>query len=116
MPHYRRLLNEEIRLHVEANLALKIMKHAPQRRLSLNKSCGVVIRLRHQLGKVRTLKDDVFSLDQSSNWDDILQLYSIMEPVLPIALGGQHGSVPMIGEMHMGSANPSPRHWLQGLA
>lgn len=82
-------------------MILKVTKHAPHRWLSLNKSLGVVIRLWHQLRKVFFNKGEEFSLDHSSNRDGILQLYSLMEPVVAITRDGQHGSAPMTAEMHM---------------
>ncbi|CAM9364142.1 unnamed protein product [Sphacelaria rigidula] len=85
----------------DSGMFLKIVKHAPQRWLSSNRFCGVIIRLCHQRRKLHTLKGDALPLDQGSNRDSILQLYSLMKPVVNITRGGQHGSVPMTAEMHM---------------
>ena len=79
----------------------KTTKHAPQRWLSLNRSLGVVIRLWHQLRKLYSFNAEDFPLDQGSNRDRILELYSLMDPVVAITRGGQHGSIPMSAEMQL---------------
>ena len=55
----------------------------------------------HWMTQLFFQKDEEFSLDYSVNRDGILQLYSLMEPVVAITRDGQHGSAPMTAEMHM---------------
>jgi len=43
-----------------------------------------------------------FPLEMGNNRNGILELYSLMAPVARIVRDGQHGSLPMNGEIHMG--------------
>ncbi|CAN0390869.1 unnamed protein product, partial [Ascophyllum nodosum] len=72
------------------NATLKITKHAPQRWLSLVRVMERIIR--------------EFPLDKDNNKDDILQLYSMLQPLSAITRDGQYGTVPMSVEMHMAFA------------
>lgn len=83
---------------------LKITKHAPQRRLSLVRVMERIIRLWHVLRKVYTGDGEEFPLDKGNNKDDILQLYSLLQPLSTITRDGQYGAVPMSAKMHMAFA------------
>lgn len=80
---------------------LKITKHAPQRWLSLVRVMERIIRLWHVLRKVYLDAGEEFPLDKDNNKDDILQLYSLLQPLCAITRDGQYGAVPMAAEMHM---------------
>lgn len=83
---------------------LKIRKHAPQRWLSLVRVMERIIRLWHVLRKVYANDGIEFPLDKGDNKDDILQLYSLLQPLAAITRDGQYGAVPMSAEMHMAFA------------
>ncbi|CAM9672446.1 unnamed protein product, partial [Hapterophycus canaliculatus] len=83
---------------------LKIRKHAPQRWLSLVRVMERIIRLWHVLRKVYANDGLPFPLDEGDNKDDILQLYSLLQPLAAITQDGQYGAVPMSAEMHMAFA------------
>ncbi|CAM9682822.1 unnamed protein product, partial [Ascophyllum nodosum] len=71
----------------------KIVKHAPQRWLSLTRTLERIIRLWHVLRKLYSDEGMVFPLDQGSNKDGILQLYSLMQPLSAITRDGQFAGV-----------------------
>ena len=79
----------------------KIVKHAPQRWLSLTRTLERIIRLWYVLRKLYSDEGMVFPLDQGSNKDGILQLYSLMQPLSAITRDGQFAGVPMTAEIHM---------------
>lgn len=83
---------------------LKIRKHAPQRWLSLVQVMERIIRLWHVLRKVYANDGVEFPLDKGDNKADILQLYSLLQPLAAITRDGQYGAVPMSAEMHMAFA------------
>eukprot|EP00752_Nemacystus_decipiens_P004395 g4017.t1 len=83
---------------------LKIRKHAPQRWLSLVHVMERIIRLWHVFRKVYANDGVEFPLDKGDNKDDILQLYSLLQPLAAITRDGQYGAVPMSAEMHMAFA------------
>ncbi|CAB1105955.1 unnamed protein product [Ectocarpus sp. CCAP 1310/34] len=83
---------------------LKITKHAPQRWLSLVLVMERIIRLWHVLRKVYANDGEEFPLDKGNNRDDILQLYSLLQPLSAITRDGQYGNAPMTAEMHLAFA------------
>lgn len=83
---------------------LKISRHAPQRWLSLVRVMERIIRLWHVLRKVYANDGEEFPLDKDNNKDDILQLFSLLQPLAVITRDGQYGAVPMAAEMHMAFA------------
>ena len=82
-------------------MCLKVVKHVPQRWLSLFKAFGRIIRLWHPLCKLYAQKGEVFPLNVSSNRAGFLQLHSLMDACATIMRDGQHGRVPVSNEMHM---------------
>lgn len=86
------------------NATLKITKHAPQRWLSLVRVMERIIRLWYVLRQVYAHDGDEFPLDRGNNKDDILQLYSLLQPLSAITRDGQYGAIPMSAEMHMAFA------------
>lgn len=85
-------------------LETTIIKHAPQRWLSLLHVMERIIRLWHVLRKVYADDGVEFPLDKDNNKDDILQLYSLLLPLSAIRRDGQYGTVPMSAEMNMAFA------------
>lgn len=83
---------------------LKISKHAPQRWLSLVRVMERIIRLWHVLRKVYANDGVEFPLDKDNNKDDILQLYSLLQPVSVITRDGQYSAIPMSAEIHLAFA------------
>lgn len=83
---------------------LKISKHAPQRWLSLVRVMERIIRLWHVFRKVYANEGVEFPLDKDNNKDDILQLYSLLQPLSAITRDGQYGAVPMSAEIHLAFA------------
>eukprot|EP00903_Cladosiphon_okamuranus_P013418 g12500.t2 len=81
---------------------LKISKHAPQRWLNLVRVMERIIRLWHVLRKVYA--DDGVDFPLDNNKDDILQLYSLLQPLSDITGDGQNGAVPMSAEIHLAFA------------
>lgn len=79
----------------------KIIKHAPQRWLSLARSLERIIRLWHLLRRLFSENGQVFPLDEGTNRDGILQLYSLLQPLAEMTRDGQYGGVPMTAEIHM---------------
>lgn len=87
------------------NQVLKISKHAPQRWLSLVRVMERIIRLWHVLRQVYVKGGEECPLDKENNKDDILQLYSLLQPLAAITRDGQYGAVPMTAEIHMSFAD-----------
>lgn len=83
----------------------KSSKHAPQRWLSLVRVMERIIRLWHVLRRVYADAGDEFPLDKDNNKDEILQLYSLLQPLAAITRDGQYGAVPMTAEIHMAFAH-----------
>lgn len=94
---------EELQLEVLGQI-FKIMKHAPQRWLSLTRTLERIIRLWHVLRRLYTDEGKRFPLDDDNNKDAILQLYSLLQPLSAITRDGQYGAVPMTAEMRMAFA------------
>lgn len=94
---------DEAQLEISGEV-LKIRKHAPQRWLSLVRVMERIVRLWHVLRKVYANDGVEFPLDRGDNKDDILQLYSLLQPLAAITRDGQYGAVPMSAEMHMAFA------------
>lgn len=94
---------EEVQLEM-LNETLKITKHAPQRWLSLVRVMERIIRLWHVLRRVYANDGEEFPLDKDNKKDEILQLYSLLQPLSVITRDGQYGAVPMTAEMHMAFA------------
>lgn len=91
---------EDIQTEVLGEI-FKIIKHAPQRWLSMKKALERVIRLWHLLRKLYSDEGLTFPLDEDRNRESILQLYSLMQPLSAITRDGQYGKVPMTAEMHL---------------
>lgn len=84
---------------------LKISKHAPQRWLSPVRVMERIIRLWHVLRRVYADDGEEFPLYKDNNKDDILQLYSLLQPLAAITRDVQCGAVPMTAEIHMAFAH-----------
>ena len=54
--------------------------------------------------KLYANEGEEFSLDNDSNKDAILQLYSLLQPLSAITRDGQYGTVPMTAEMRLAFA------------
>lgn len=80
----------------------KITKHKPQRWLSLVRTFERIIRLWHVFRKVYIENGTRFPLDAKK--DVILQLFSLLEPLIAITRDGQIGDVPMTAEVYMAFA------------
>lgn len=94
---------EEVQVEM-INETLKITKHAPQRWLSLVRVMERIIRLWHVLRRVYANDGEEFPLDKNNNKDEILQLYSLLQPLSAITRDGQYGGTPMTAEIHMAFA------------
>lgn len=69
--------------------------------MSLSNTLERVIRLWHPLKKLFINDTEPFPLEVGDNKSGILELYSLIAPVAAIMRDGQHGSLPMNGEIHM---------------
>ena len=78
--------------------SFKLLKHAPQRWLSLSGTFERVIVLWHYFRVLYSEDGKTFPLDDIT--EDILELYSLMVPCATIMRESQHGSEPMAGKMH----------------
>ena len=85
----------------DLGLCVKVLKHAPHRWLSLSKTFERVIRLWHPLKRLFINDGRMFPLEANGMKQKILELYSLMAPVAAIIRDGQHGKLPMNGEVHM---------------
>ncbi|CAM9505990.1 unnamed protein product [Ectocarpus sp. 8 AP-2014] len=63
-----------------------------------------IFRLWHVLRKVYADDGEEFLLDEDNNRDDVLQLYSLLQPLSAITRDSRCGDVPMTAEMHMAFA------------
>lgn len=69
--------------------------------MSLTKTLERVVRLWPSLRKLYITESLPFPLEADNNKEGILELHSLMAPVADIMRDGQHGSLPMNGEVHM---------------
>lgn len=79
----------------------KIVKHAPQRWLSLTRTLERIIRLWHVLRKLYSDEGKNFPLEEGDNKNGILQLYSLLQPLSSITRDGQYGGAPMTADIYM---------------
>ncbi|CAB1111286.1 unnamed protein product [Ectocarpus sp. CCAP 1310/34] len=80
---------------------LKVVKHAPQRWLSMVRTMERIIRLWHALRKLYSDEGKVFPLEEGDNKNGVLQLYSLLEPLCMITRDGQYGGAPMMADIYM---------------
>eukprot|EP00752_Nemacystus_decipiens_P010971 g9750.t1 len=101
----RRLVGEEASELETLNQVLEIAEHAaPQRWLCLVRVMERIIRAWHSLARAYADDGDQFPLDQGSNMDDFLQLYSLLQPLSAITRdggGGEGAATPTTAEMHL---------------
>ncbi|CAB1099071.1 unnamed protein product [Ectocarpus sp. CCAP 1310/34] len=79
----------------------KMVKHAPQRWLSLTRTVERTIRLWHVLRKLYSDEGRNFPLEEGDTKDAILQLYSLLQPLSSITRDGQYGDAPMMADIFM---------------
>ncbi|CAN0350943.1 unnamed protein product, partial [Ectocarpus fasciculatus] len=71
---------------------------------SLVRAMERIIRLWHVLKQVYADEGEDFPLDEDNNRDDVLQLYSLLQPLSATTRASRRGDVPMTAETHMAFA------------